>query len=256
MASCSTTRSSSSSINPLHRFSDYLNFNCCDNNNNNSSTRVSSSSMMWRRCLVFSVVVLINVASINCVATRQQGEFHTQQLYDGVGLLYSRPETRITLEKSSKLKRVYERCLSFNLYDFEFRSQNLAFHRKLKLRVCVCVGYATCGAAFKKPPLRVLATHSTCAMMRSLFSMAHNILLLLLRLFDTSETFSNLDSFCKGLIKANRGEFIATSCRSSSRQARQACGTKFRFIALLLSLANKQIFYVNGKVIRRIIINF
>lgn len=55
-----------------HRLSDY--FNCCDN-------KILAKKRLRREMcrggfLVFSVVVLINIASINCVATRQvEGEF-------------------------------------------------------------------------------------------------------------------------------------------------------------------------------------
>lgn len=55
-----------------HRFSDY--FNCCD-----KKLQVKQRlrrNMCWEGVLVFSVIVLINIASINCNATRHvEGEF-------------------------------------------------------------------------------------------------------------------------------------------------------------------------------------
>jgi hypothetical protein len=57
-----------------HRFSEY--FNCCD-----KKLQVRQRlrrNMCWEGVLVFSVIVLINIASINCNATRHvEGEFHT-----------------------------------------------------------------------------------------------------------------------------------------------------------------------------------
>lgn len=55
-----------------HRLSDY--FNCCEDKilARNRLRR----NMCWEGIVVFSVIVLINVASINCTATRQvEGEF-------------------------------------------------------------------------------------------------------------------------------------------------------------------------------------
>lgn len=54
-----------------HRFSDYV--NCCDDKGLAQRMR-SRGSMCWEGILVFSVIVLINVASINCTAVRQQPE--------------------------------------------------------------------------------------------------------------------------------------------------------------------------------------
>lgn len=55
-----------------HRLSDY--FNCCDNKI--LAKKRLRRDMCRGGILVFSVVVLINIASINCVATRQvEGEF-------------------------------------------------------------------------------------------------------------------------------------------------------------------------------------
>lgn len=54
-----------------HRFSDY--FDCCDDRSL-AMTR-PRRKMYWDSILVFSVIVLINIASINCTATRQlEGE--------------------------------------------------------------------------------------------------------------------------------------------------------------------------------------
>lgn len=54
-----------------HRLSD-LN-NCCDNNNH--TVLSSCKRVRWQKVLVFSVVVLIKIASIDCIATRQlEGE--------------------------------------------------------------------------------------------------------------------------------------------------------------------------------------
>lgn len=56
----------------IHRLSDY--FNCCDRKV--LSRKRSRRNMFWEGIVVFSVVVFINVASINCNATRQvEGEF-------------------------------------------------------------------------------------------------------------------------------------------------------------------------------------
>lgn len=55
--------------------------NCCDDGimeamKNNKIGSSSNNNIRWQNVLVFSVVVLINIASINCVATRQiEGEF-------------------------------------------------------------------------------------------------------------------------------------------------------------------------------------
>jgi hypothetical protein len=55
----------------IHRSSDY--FNCCD-----KKLRARRRLRRWEGVLVFSVIVLINIASINCIATRHvEGEFHT-----------------------------------------------------------------------------------------------------------------------------------------------------------------------------------
>lgn len=56
----------------IHRLSDYS--NCCDIKI--TSRKRLRRNMFWEGVLVFSVVVFINVASINCNATRQvEGEF-------------------------------------------------------------------------------------------------------------------------------------------------------------------------------------
>lgn len=55
-----------------HRFSDY--FNCCDYKI--LAGKRLRRDMFWEGILVFSLIVLINIASINCTATRQvEGEF-------------------------------------------------------------------------------------------------------------------------------------------------------------------------------------
>lgn len=56
-----------------HQSSDL--FNCCDKKVR--ARQRLRRSMCWERVLVFSVIVLINIASINCIATRHvEGEFH------------------------------------------------------------------------------------------------------------------------------------------------------------------------------------
>lgn len=58
-----------------HRLSDQN--SCCDNNA--SSGKRSRRNVCWEGILVFSVTVLINIASIDCAATRQlEGEFTIQ----------------------------------------------------------------------------------------------------------------------------------------------------------------------------------
>lgn len=55
-----------------YRFSD--DFNCCDNKI--LAGKRLRRIMCWEGILVFSLIVLINTASINCTATRQvEGEF-------------------------------------------------------------------------------------------------------------------------------------------------------------------------------------
>lgn len=55
--------------------------NCCDDRimeamKNNKIGSSSSNNIRWQNVLVFSVVVLINIASISCVAARQiEGKF-------------------------------------------------------------------------------------------------------------------------------------------------------------------------------------
>lgn len=67
-----------------HRFSDY--FNCCDNRI--PSRKGLRRGMCWEGILVFSVIVLINIASINCTATRQvEGEFMVHSLPYTLSLL-------------------------------------------------------------------------------------------------------------------------------------------------------------------------
>jgi hypothetical protein len=49
--------------------------NCCDDKIMVPKLRYSENMMRWCNVLVFSVVVLINIASINCIATRHvEGE--------------------------------------------------------------------------------------------------------------------------------------------------------------------------------------
>lgn len=61
-----------------HRSSDY--FNCCDKKLR--ARQRLRRSMCWEGVLVFSVIVLINIASINCIATRHvEGEFHKVHTY-------------------------------------------------------------------------------------------------------------------------------------------------------------------------------
>lgn len=69
---------------PSHRISDY--FNCCEKR---ILTRKGlGRGMCWEGILVFSVIVLINVASINCTATRQvEGEFMVHSLPYTLSLL-------------------------------------------------------------------------------------------------------------------------------------------------------------------------
>jgi hypothetical protein len=45
--------------------------NCCDDKVMISCLRYSGIMKQWHNVLVFSVVVLINIASINCIASRQ-----------------------------------------------------------------------------------------------------------------------------------------------------------------------------------------
>lgn len=54
-----------------HRLSDSS--DCCDDDKGRSRLR-PRSIMCWESVLVFSVIVLINVASISCTAARQQPE--------------------------------------------------------------------------------------------------------------------------------------------------------------------------------------
>lgn len=55
-----------------HRLSDYN--DCCDNKV--LTRKRLRQSVFWEGFLVFSLTVLINIASINCIATRQlEGEF-------------------------------------------------------------------------------------------------------------------------------------------------------------------------------------
>lgn len=73
-----------------HRFSDYI--NCCDNRI--LAGKRLRSDMWWEGILVFSLIVLINIASINCTATRQ-------------------------LEGESILSSSFNTLSRSNLYDFE-----------------------------------------------------------------------------------------------------------------------------------------
>lgn len=59
--------------------------NCCDDRimeaMKNNKIGSSSNNIRWQNVLVFSVVVLINIASISCVAARQiEGEFKKKNL--------------------------------------------------------------------------------------------------------------------------------------------------------------------------------
>lgn len=87
-----------------HRSSDY--FNCCDKKLR--ARQRLRRSMCREGVLVFSVIVLINIASINCIATRHvEGEFHKLSLQT---FLSNLPWLLIFM--TAKFDLVYEFCCS------------------------------------------------------------------------------------------------------------------------------------------------
>lgn len=78
------------------------NNNCCDDK---VMVAYSSRNMMrWYNVLVFSVVVLINIASINCMASRHvEGEFFFQLLINWVEKImisFDRPRRKIFIARA------------------------------------------------------------------------------------------------------------------------------------------------------------
>lgn len=91
-----------------HRLSDQN--SCCDNKA--SSGKRSRRSVCWEGVLVFSVTVLINIASIDCAATRQlEGEFTIQahKHFPQANLIFMTLSFDLSLARRASVTRSWRR---------------------------------------------------------------------------------------------------------------------------------------------------